>query len=46
MTTTIAISDEQWEVLNGMKKRGETFIEVLNNILKKQLKKDIELNEV
>jgi len=35
MTTTIQISDEVWEELNNRKKkRGETFEDVLRQLLK------------
>ena len=36
MTTTIQISDEQWEALNKMRrKRGETFQDVLDMLIEK-----------
>jgi len=39
MVTTIAISDKQWKILNSMKEKGETFIEVLDKILKENKKR-------
>lgn len=35
MTTTIQISDEVWNDLNRLKLRGESFNDVLENLIKK-----------
>lgn len=32
-TTTIQISDDLWDYLNGHKRRGESFNDVLMNLL-------------
>jgi len=34
MAIQIQISDEQWKKLNSMKKRGESFQEVIDKLLK------------
>ena len=39
MVIQIQISDEQWEKLNSMKERGESFSEVLDKIL--NIKKEV-----
>jgi len=31
---TIQITDKQWEILNKMKQRGETFTEVIDKLIK------------
>ena len=40
MTTTIQISDEMWEFLNKQKKKGESFQDILNKIIKFYLRKN------
>jgi len=42
MTTTIQISDSLWETLNKMKKKGETFEDVLQKLISIQLNKQEE----
>jgi len=36
MGITIMISDKNWECLNKMKKRGESFDEVLTRLIKQK----------
>jgi len=45
MVTTIQISDEVWNALNRLKLRGETFDDVLKNLIKKNERIRIKLKE-
>lgn len=44
MVTTIQISDEVWNALNRFKLRGETFDDVLKDLIKKN-ERDNNLNK-
>lgn len=36
MATTIRISDKLWKILNRLKLRGETFEDVIQDLIKKE----------
>ena len=40
--TTIEITDNTWEILNRLKKRGETFEQVISRIIKENRLKKVE----